>query len=238
LTAGGSRVYCAFMKIRLAKQRLSEQAYRIVREMITNARFQRGTRLNVERLARDMEISRTPIWEAIHRLIQEGLLVSIPNRGVFVMDLTAEAALELYTVREALEALAVRLACLRVNDKALAKMEKSLKEQHEMTQNGDLVGYSKYDFDFHAVIYELSGNKFLQEMLNTIRSKTRSTSMDFVPLLQASYKDHMEVLRAMKSRDAAAAEKAIRTHIRRLIQALEKSTSVERAPKKRRAGAA
>ena len=41
-----------------------------------------------------MEISRTPIWEAVHRLIQEGLLVSIPNRGVFIMDLTAEAALE------------------------------------------------------------------------------------------------------------------------------------------------
>ena len=46
-----------------------------------------------------MEISRTPIWEAIHRLIQEGLLVSIPNRGVFVMDLSAEAALELYRGR-------------------------------------------------------------------------------------------------------------------------------------------
>ncbi len=222
------------MKIRLAKQRLSEQAYRILREMITNARFQRGTRLNVERLARDMEISRTPIWEAIHRLIQEGLLVSIPNRGVFVMDLTAEAALDLYTVREVLEGLAVRLACQHVDDKALAKMEKSLNEQYEMTRNVDLVGYSKYDFDFHAVIYELSGNKFLQEMLDTIRSKTRSTSMDFVPLLQASYEDHMQVLRALKARDPAAAEKAIRTHIRRLIQALEKPASVEPAPKKPR----
>ncbi len=226
------------MKIRLAKQRLSEQAYQILREMITNARFQRGTRLNVERLARDMEISRTPIWEAIHRLIQEGLLVSIPNRGVFIMDLTAEAALELYTVREALEGLAVRLACRHVDDKALAKMEKSLTEQYEMTRKVDLVGYSRYDFDFHAVIYELSGNKFLQEMLNTIRSKTRSTSMDFIPLLQASYKDHMKVLRALKARDPAAAEKAIRTHIRRLIQALEKPASVEPAPMKRRRGAA
>jgi len=222
------------MKTGLVKQRLSEQAYHILREMITNARFQRGTRLNVERLARDMEISRTPIWEAVHRLIQEGLLVSIPNRGVFIMDLTAEAALAIYTVREVLEGLAARLACQNVGDKAIARMEKSLNEQYEMTQNKDLVGYSKYDFDFHAVIYELSGNKFLQEMLDTIRSKTRPTSMDFVPLLRASYQDHMEVLRALKARDPVAAEEAIRTHIRRLIQVLEKPASVGPASKKRR----
>ena len=117
-------------------------------------------------------------------------------------------------------------------------MEKSLNEQYEMTQNKDLVGYSKYDFDFHAVIYELSGNKFLQEMLDTIRSKTRPTSMDFMPLLRASYQDHMEVLRALKARDPVAAEEAIRTHIRRLIQVLEKPASVGPASKKRRTGAA
>jgi DNA-binding GntR family transcriptional regulator len=231
-------VYYPVVKIALSKQRLSEQAYRVLREMITNARFQRGTRLNVERLARDMEISRTPIWEAVQRLIQEGLLVSIPNRGVFIMDLTAEAALELYTVREVLEGLAVRLACQHVDDKAIARMEKSLNEQYEMARKKDLVEYSKYDFDFHAVIYELSGNKFLQEMLDTIRSKTRPTSMDFVPLLRASYEDHMEVLRALKGRDPLAAEEAIKTHIRRLIQVLEKLASVGPSLKKRRTGAA
>src|SRR5208283_1940613 len=226
------------MKTGLVKQRLSEQAYHILREMITNARFQRGTRLNVERLARDMEISRTPIWEAVHRLIQEGLLVSIPNRGVFIMDLTAEAALAIYTVREVLEGLAARLACQNVGDKAIARMERSLNEQYAMTQKKDLVGYSKYDFDFHAVIYELSGNKVLQEMLSAIRSKTRPTSMDFMPLLRASYQDHMEVLQALKARDPVAAEKAIRTHISRLIQELEKPASVGPASKKRRTGAA
>ena len=141
-------------------------------------------------------------------------------------------------MREVLEGLAARLACQNVDDKALAGMEKSLNEQYEMTQNKDLVGYSKYDFDFHAVIYELSGNKFLQEMLDTIRSKTRPTSMDFMPLLRASYQDHMEVLRALKARDPVAAEEAIRTHIRRLIQVLEKPASVGPASKKRRTGAA
>ncbi|HTY25386.1 MAG TPA: GntR family transcriptional regulator [Desulfomonilaceae bacterium] len=233
IDSGSSRGYHSNMRITLVKQRLSEQAYRVLRDMITNARFQRGTRLNIERLARDMEVSRTPLWEAVHRLIQEGLLVSIPNRGVFIIDLTPEAALELYTVREVLEGLAVRLACQHVDDKAITRMEKSLNEQYEMTRELDLIGYSKHDFDFHAVIYELSGNKFLREMLDAIRSKTRPTSMDFMPLLQLSYKDHMEVLQALKARDPVTAEKAIRNHIRRLIEALENPAGVAPVSKKR-----
>ncbi len=153
---------------------------------------------------RDMEISRTPIWQAAHQLIQEGLLVSIPNCGVFILDITPEMALEIYTVREVLERLAARLASHNIDEKAVASMEASLKEQYKMTQNQDLVGYSKHDFDFHAVIYEHSGNKFLQEMLDAIRSKTRPTSMNLVPPLLPSYEDHKAVLKALKARDGVA----------------------------------
>lgn len=232
MTLCESLIYHGFMKPVLVKQKLSEQAYRILREMITHYRFQPGARLNIEQLARDMEISRTPIWEAVHRLIQEGLLVGIPNRGVFIEDITREAALEIYTVREVLEGLAARLACQNINEKALARMEKSLKLQHDMTQKPDLVGYSKHDFDFHAVIYELSGNKFLQEMLDAIRSRTRSTSMDFIPLLQLSYQDHMAVLQALKARDAALAERSIRSHVRRLIKVLKEPAAIGRKRRK------
>ena len=151
-----------------------------------------------------MEISRTPIWEAAHRLIQEGLPVSTPNRGVFILDITPEMALEIYTVSELLEGLAARLASQNIDESAVARIETSLKEQYKMTRNQDLVGYSKHDFDFHAVVYEHSGNKFLQEMLDAIRGKTRPTSMNFVPLLLPSYENHKAVLKALKARDGVA----------------------------------
>jgi DNA-binding GntR family transcriptional regulator len=211
------------MQTVLAKEKLSEQAFRILRAMITNCRFQPGTRLNIEQLARDMEISRTPVWEAVHRLTQEGLLVSIPNRGVFVSDISPEAALEIYAVREVLEGLAARLAAPNIHAEAVVRMEKSLNEQYAMAEKQDLMGYSKHDFDFHDVIYELSENKFLQEMLEIIRSRTRPTSLDFIPLLMASYQDHGAVFEALKAGDGAAAEKTIRFHIRRLIKALKKN---------------
>jgi DNA-binding GntR family transcriptional regulator len=217
------------MQTVLAKEKLSEQAFRILREMITNCRFQPGTRLNIEQLSRDMEISRTPVWEAVHRLTQEGLLVSIPNRGVFVSDISPDAALEIYAVRETLEGLAAKLAARNIHAEAIERMQKSLNEQYAMAEKQDLMGYSKHDFDFHNVIYELSENKFLQEMLGIIRNRTRPTSLDFIPLLMASHQDHGAVFDALKAGDGAAAERTIRFHIRRLIKALKKNDSGKRS---------
>ena len=219
------------MKPLLTKEKLGDQAYRVLREMIINSRFLPGTRLNVEQLARDMVISRTPVWEAALRLIQEGLLVNIPNRGVFVADLTPEAAMELYQVREVLEGLAARLAVHHIHPEAMARMEQSLKDQYAMVQREDLVGYSKYDFAFHEVIYKLSENKFLQEMLEVIRGRIRPTALDFRPMLTASYQDHQAVLAALKAGDGPAAERTIRAHIRRLIKNLKKNIAAGKKKK-------
>jgi len=211
------------MKTLLVKEKLSEQAYRILREMITNSRFQPGTRLNVEQLARDMEISRTPLWEAVNRLIQEGLLVSLPNRGVFILELSPLEAREIYSVREVLEGLAAKLAAKNVSRDAIARMEDTLSKQYEMVSRQDLIGYSKYDYAFHDVIHELSQNRFLQEMLDFIRGRTRSAFMNFKPLLMTSYRDHQAILEALKQCNATLAEKTIRAHVRRVIRLLKKS---------------
>jgi len=213
------------MKTVLVKEKLSEQAYRILREMITNSRFLPGTRLNVEQLARNMEISRTPLWEAVNRLLQEGLLVSLPNRGVFVPDLTPLEALEIYSVREVLEGLAAKLAAKNVCEDAIVRMEDSLTSQYDMAIRQDLIGYSRHDHAFHDLIHELSQNKFLQEMLDFIRGRTRPTSMNFKPLLMTSYHDHRAILEALKKRDGILAQKTIKAHIRRVIGLLKKSAA-------------
>ncbi|MBP1736090.1 MAG: GntR family transcriptional regulator [Deltaproteobacteria bacterium] len=108
--------------MRVNRQRLSNQVYDILKDMIANHRFNSGTRINVEQITKEVGASRTPVWEAVHRLIQEGLLVSIPNRGVFMAALTPKHAIELYMVREVLEGLAARLAIANMDDKTLKKM--------------------------------------------------------------------------------------------------------------------
>ncbi len=217
------RIMADVMKVH--KQRLSNQVYDIVKEMIANHRFEPGTRLNVEQIAKEVGASRTPVWEAVHRLIQEGLLENIPNRGVFMVSLTPVTARELYTVREVLEGLAARLAIENTDERLIRKMTKILKEQDKVIRRGDLVGYSKSDFDFHALVYEASGNRTLQEMLEEIKNKMRPISMHIQPILSELYADHLKILEAFKDRDREKAEKAFLDHNRQMIRKIEESAT-------------
>ena len=209
--------------MKVSKERLSNQVYSILKEMIADYRFKPGTRINIEQLTKELGTSRTPVWEAVHRLIQEGLLTNIPNRGVFMVELTPRTSLELYTVREALEGLAARLAVQNIDDRLLRKMKKNLDEQFRVVQKKDLVGYSRLDFGFHAIVYEACGNTILQEMLETIKSKMRPIAMHIDPVLVQLYNEHLEIFSALKKRDPQKAERAFRVHNRHIIEQIKTS---------------
>jgi DNA-binding GntR family transcriptional regulator len=205
---------------KLVPVNLSERAYVRIKKMISDYRFSPGSRLNVEQLARDLGTSRTPVWEAVRRLEQEGLAKNIPNRGVFLVELTREAAIELYTVREVLEGMAARLAVERISDKALEKMERELRAQEKIVAEEDLVAYSKSDFDFHACIYAACGNAILREMLESIKEKVRPIAMRITPILTELYRDHQMIVRALRLRDPLLAEVAFREHNQRVLRQL------------------
>jgi len=205
---------------KLVPVNLSERAYFKIKKMISDYRFSPGSRLNVEQLARDLGTSRTPIWEAVRRLEQEGLVKNIPNRGVFLVKLTHEAAIELYTVREVLEGLAARLAVQRISDQVLEKMEKQLQAQEKIVAAEDLVAYSKSDFDFHACIYTACGNAILREMLESIKEKVRPFKMRIMPILTELFNDHQMIVHALRQRDPLLAEMAFREHNQRVLRQL------------------
>ena len=185
--------------------------------MIAEHRFLSGSRLNVEELARKLGASRTPIWEAVRKLEQEGLLRSIPNRGVFLMELTHKAAIELYTVRVVLEGLAARLAISRITEQTLAKLEQSLQRQAAIVQKADLLAYSREDFYFHKLIYTASGNSFLQEILEGIEHKARPIGMQITSILSELLNDHRNLVSALRARDATRAEMTFREHNERML---------------------
>ena len=196
----------------LRKEVLSSQIYRVLKDMIANYRFSPGSRLNIEMLAKEFGVSRTPIWEAVRRLEQEGLLNNIPNRGVFMVEMTLPMALQLYQVREVLEGLAGKLAVNNINDNILKKMEKCLEDLKKIVEEEDPIGYSKLDFNFHAMIYGASGNPFLQEILESIKNKMRPLVPLDKPSLTRGYEEHKMILEALRSKDTDKAEKALQQH--------------------------
>jgi DNA-binding GntR family transcriptional regulator len=203
------------------KEDLSNKVYAALKGMIVDYRFQPGVRLKVEELTKKLGVSRTPVLEAIKRLEQEGLLKNIPNRGVFMVKMTLEKSFELFQVRGALERLVGKLAAENIDDGTITKMAKCLEEQLEVVEKGDLHGYSKLDFDFHSMIYKITRNSFLEELLDSIKVKMRPFDIHLKPILTQLYQDHMKIFEALRSKSPEAAEKAFAQHNEKIINRIK-----------------
>jgi DNA-binding GntR family transcriptional regulator len=210
---------------RIKKLNLGDQVCQVLKQMIANHRFVPGSHLNVEKLTRDLGVSRTPVWEAIRRLEQEGFVRNEPKKGVRILELTPETAMELYAVREALEALAVRSAVGTMGKEILDGMARCLRRQKGVIRKKDLVGYSELDFEFHGAIYGSCGNRTLQDLLETLKNRSRPIGFHITPLLPRLYQDHVAILEALREGDADRAEKAIRDHNRTILEKIKEDMS-------------
>jgi DNA-binding GntR family transcriptional regulator len=215
---------------KISRNVLSNKVYTALKEMIADDRFKPGTRLNVEKISKELVVSRTPVWEAVRRLQQEGLLENIPYRGVFMAEITPERTLELCQVREALEGLAARLAATNASERVLEKMAETLENQSKVIEKGDLIGYSRTDFDFHSLIHRMSHNSVLQEMLESLKTKMQPITTEVKPILPKLYEDHLEIMEAIRSKDPEKSEKVLRRHNRALQNQIQKE--IERPGKR------
>lgn len=213
----------------IAKQSLRDLAYQQIHEMIENSRFTPGARINVEELTLEMGVSRTPVWQAIGQLEKEGLLYSIPNKGVFMQQLSPKEAIDLYSVREVLECMAAELASSMIDERTIGQMEANLAEQRKAIESGDLVAYSKLDFDFHFAVYKSTANGFLVDLLHDIRKRMRPMVQQMNTILPELYQDHLIILGALKLRDAPTAKEGFRTHNERMKQLILKSIKLKSA---------
>ena len=203
---------------RVVKSNLNTQVYDILKEMIADQRFLPGSSLNVEKLTQELGVSRTPIWEAIRRLEQEGIVAHTPHKGVRVVELTRKMALELYEVRETMESLAARLGAERAKQALVNRMKKILTEQHTVVKNEDAVAYSRTDHDFHQIIYEACGNDLLKDLLEGLRYRTLPLAFKLSPHFAEFYNYHQQIVTAFENKDGVAAEAAMRQHNRRMLE--------------------
>jgi len=207
----------------LKRLTLKEQAYQALRKMIMSHRFSAGKWINVERLAKELGVSRTPVWQALKELENQGLVVYVPQRGMRMAQMTQDMAVALYEVRGVLEGLAAKLAVEKMDEITLVRMKTVLTKQASIVDAEDLLAYSTSDFDFHSLLYESTGNWLLKETLDNIKSRSRPLLCNITPILSDLYQDHIEVLEALQNRDANRAEKAMYEHNLRMRRCIEAS---------------
>lgn len=199
---------------------LADRAYKEMQAAIFSNRLAPGVALSVPELARQLGISRSPVREAVQRLVHTGLAVTVPYRGAVVARVDIEDLQQLYEVRELLEGLAARRGVERLDARALTDLEELVGEHRRALDEGRGVqAHIEYDMRFHRSIRDLADSVSLSEFLETLQGKVQLAMHSLWRSEEAPWlalEDHEGILAAMSARDPAAAEEAARAHIARL----------------------
>ena len=197
---------------------LGEQVFARLLDMILTCEIAPGSVLNEQALATQLNVSRGPVREAVRRLQGIQLVTREAQMRARVISLDAEAIVDLFHMREALEGYACRLAAERITDEELTSIEQQL----EATRQASLDPARRTAgsaFDFHTLIVQASGNARIIDALcgdlYLLLKIYRKWSGAVSERKSAAYDEHWQILRAMRARDPDLAESLMRSHVRR-----------------------
>ncbi len=202
----------------------SATAVQSVIEAITDGvkegRYAPGQRLVEADLTQELGVSRGPLREALGRLAAEGVLEIEPYRGAVVRKLSRADVVDLFQIREVLEAEAARLAAVRIDEGDNRKrLEAAVKALEGFKRRPDTIAYMDENTRFHELVVELSGNKLLARLIGQLqvhafrllfrRLILESSAVD------NSIHEHEAVTAAILAGDGRAAEREMRRHVRK-----------------------
>ncbi|MEM7462271.1 MAG: GntR family transcriptional regulator [Pseudomonadota bacterium] len=207
-----------------------EALYNKLKDMAVDFRIRPGERINEVALARELDASRTPLREALNRLVGERLIDFNPGKGFFCRPLDPETIHELYELREIIEVASVRLACKRASSEGIETLRQNL-EANGLTYIGKTVReVTAFDEAFHMEIARLSGNKELERQLSQINERIRFVRwVDMSARVKATKNEHKQIMSAIEDRDSDRAAKVMQAHIEKrldqIVMAVKESYS-------------
>ncbi|WP_350347613.1 GntR family transcriptional regulator [Agromyces sp. G08B096] len=195
---------------------LSDQIYDLIKQMIKDASLAPGEQLVESQLARKLEVSQAPVRDALKRLAHEGLVTHVRHQGNFVATYSDEEAEQAKVARAALEELAGRLACGRLDDEDRARLNATIDEMHRAADAENLIEFRELDFVFHRAVIEASGNAYLPKMWDIVEPSLRSMQMLGDPKFAGDWhvvaEWHRNLLEVLEGGDADHAAELFRAH--------------------------
>ena len=217
----------------LSSPTLAEQTAEAIRSRILGGTFTSGERLVETQLAKQLQVSRGPVREALKQLAAEGLVREEPRRGTFVAAPTEEDARDLYDLRTAIEARAARLIIENEDGAALEALREAADRISDAVRASDLKALVRSDYEFHETVCRVSGNRRLHEVFvrnaGVLRVLIHLEEERFYVSFEEVERQHREVLAGIEAGDAARAELLIVEHLEgardRLLKHLKEQSS-------------
>ncbi len=196
--------------------------YLKLREAIIDGRLRPGEMLVEERLARELDVSRTPLREALVKLEHEGLIVSIPYRGTFVASPSRAEVVQIIQVRERLEPLAIELAIDVIPDAEIERVMDLIGEREARLSEGDLPSHFACNSAVHRLAPQYCGNPILEGLIGSLEEKIhpyrhlKAATEDNLQEIICSAQEHLGILRAYAARDGVRAIDLMVKHLQRV----------------------
>jgi DNA-binding GntR family transcriptional regulator len=190
--------------------------YEEIRRMAMEYRFKPNERINEVELAARLSVSRSPIREALQRLVTEGLITFQTNRGFFCRGFDVEEIVNLSDVRVLLEERSVSLATQRATNEQLASLVEWWRITAARADSLSSADLTAKDEEFHIRIANLSGNPELARMIEGINTRihfVRKIEVEKHRRLSTTYTEHTDIAQAMAARDEQRAAKLMHEHI-------------------------
>ncbi|MBP5305243.1 MAG: GntR family transcriptional regulator [Lachnospiraceae bacterium] len=204
---------------------LRDVVFQTLRRAILMGELEPGERLMELALTEKLGVSRTPVREAIRMLEKEGLVEMIPRKGAAVSRITEKDLQDVLEVRCALEELAVGLACERMTEDDIEKLEECTEGFSKKMSKTDVTELAEADVKFHDIIFLSTGNGRLIQMLNNLREQMYRYRVEYLKdgsSHEQLLREHNEIIACLKEKNADAAKAAIREHIYGQVLAVSK----------------
>lgn len=204
-----------------------------IRSRIMDGTFPPESQLGEVQLAGRLNVSRGPVREALQRLIQEGLLETRRNRGVFVASLDGDDVADVYLARRAIEREAITILVRRADDAAFDRLGELVEDMSSAAERGAWEELADADLRFHETLVRSSNSKRLQRMFSTLLVETRmclARLESAYPVHKRLVQEHRNLLGAMRQGDKSAALALIDAHLKDAVDDITRAENDSKVP--------
>jgi DNA-binding GntR family transcriptional regulator len=183
---------------------------------ILNGKYKPGESLNESKVANELNVSRTPVREAIRQLELEGLVAYVPNKGSTVKGLSTEDIDDIFEIRMKIEGMAAKRAAANITLAQLKELKEVVEFEEFYTQKGDTEQILKLDTKFHEIIFKASGSRLLDRTLTSFHhyiQRARNLSLKDKERAKKALIEHMAIMKAIEVHDKDQAEMLMSQHI-------------------------
>lgn len=203
---------------------LCGRVFHTIRENILSGRYRQHEELKENTIAQELNVSRTPVREALRQLELEGLVSIVPNKGAYVIGITEKDMKDIYIARSLLEGRCTRWAAEHITKEQIDKLEENLELSEFYAQKKNYVQVCELDSRFHEILYQASNSRMFHHLLSDFHhyvERVRRISLATEGRAIRCNEEHRRILDAVKVADVALAERLATEHVLNTLENID-----------------